>query len=283
MLENKGILYIVATPIGNLEDMTFRAVRILGEVDLIAAEDTRQTLKLLNHYEIKKTLISYHEHNKLEKEGYLIEKLLEEKNIALVSDAGTPGISDPGEELIKSAIEKNITVTMIPGPAALIPAVVLSGFETGRFVFEGFLPANKKSRIERLTSLKDETRTMVFYEAPHRLVSTLKDILDILGDRRISLARELTKKFEEIVRCNISQAIEKYGESKPKGEFVLVVEGREEEQLLEEEQKKWENISIEEHYDLYIKQGLNKKDAMKKVAEDRGISRRSVYAELFVR
>mgnify|MGYP001194311846 CR=1 FL=1 len=273
----KGILYLVATPIGNLEDITLRALTILKDVDLIAAEDTRRTLKLLNHYDIKKPITSYYEHNKIGKGNYIINELLGGKNVALVSDAGTPGISDPGEELVRLAIESRINVTMLPGPVAAVMGLVLSGLPAGRFVFEGFLPINKRARKERILSLKNETRTIIFYEAPHKLLYTLKDLYSCLGERKIVLARELTKKFEEIIRFNLWEAIVKFEEERPKGEFVLILEGASEEGFLIEERKKWEAISIEEHVGIYMQQGLNKKEAMKKVAEDRGVTRRDVY------
>ncbi len=271
------MLYLVATPIGNLEDITFRAIRTLREVDFIAAEDTRQTIKLLNHFEIKKSLVSYYEHNKKEKGNYLINQLLEGKNIALVSDAGTPGISDPGEDLVKLCIENDIKVTMIPGPVAAVTGLVISGLPAGRFAFEGFLPMNKRARKERLASLKNEVRTIVFYEAPHKLIHTLKDLYDAFGNRKIVFARELTKRFEEIIRCDLESAIEKYDNESPKGEFVLMVEGISEEVVFESRKKDWNTMSLEEHMKLYISEGLDKKDAMKKVAEDRGISKREVY------
>lgn len=276
-MNNRGMLYLVATPIGNLEDITFRAIRTLKEVDFIAAEDTRQTVKLLNHFEIKKPLVSYYEHNKKEKGNYLVNQLLEGKNIALVSDAGTPGISDPGEDLVKLCIENGIQVTMIPGPVAAITGLVASGLPAGRFAFEGFLTMNKRARKERLASLKNEPRTMVFYEAPHKLEHTLKDMLEVLGNRKIVLARELTKRFEEFIRCDLVSAIEKYSNESPKGEFVLMVEGINEEEVSENRKKDWNSIGLREHMELYISQGFDKKDAMKKVAEDRGISKRDVY------
>ncbi len=278
-----GILYLVATPIGNLEDITLRAVRILRESDIIAAEDTRQTLKLLNHFDIKKPLVSYYEHNKLEKGNYLVARLLEGSNIALVSDAGSPGISDPGEDLVRLAVENGITVTMAPGPAAAVMGLVLSGMPAGRFAFEGFLPVNKRSRHERLAALKDETRTMVFYEAPHKLIYTLKDMRGILGNRRIALARELTKKFEEIIRCTLEEAIAKYEEVSPRGEYVLVVEGADEAGLAEAREKSWQELSLKEHLELHLQQGLDKKQAIKKVAEERGLSKREVYNALLDR
>jgi len=276
-MSEKGTLYLVATPIGNLQDITFRAVNTLKEVDVIAAEDTRQSIKLLNHFEIKKPLISYHEHNKNVKGNYLIEQLLAGKNIALVSDAGSPGISDPGEDLVKLAIENDVLVTMIPGPVAAVTGLVISGLSTGRFVFEGFLPMNKRTRQERLKQLKDETRTIIFYEAPHKLSYTLKDIYNAWGDRKIALARELTKRFEEVIRCGLFEAMEKYQNETPKGEFVVIIEGQDEKILIENEKDKYADISIEEHVQRFIEAGLTKKEAIKKVAEDRGIIKRDVY------
>jgi 16S rRNA (cytidine1402-2'-O)-methyltransferase len=243
-LNEKGTLYLVATPIGNLEDITLRALRVLREVDIIAAEDTRQTLKLLNHYKIKKTLVSYYEYNKIKKGDYLINRLLKGDNIALVSDAGTPGISDPGEDIVKLAIENGIYITMVPGPVAAITGLVLSGFSAGRFVFEGFLPMNKRARRERILSLKNEVRTIVLYEAPHKLIYTLKDLCSILGNRNIALARELTKKYEHVIRCTIEEAIEKYTVETPRGEFVLLIEGRDEKLLMEYELSEWDKISL---------------------------------------
>ncbi len=280
-MKNKaGTLYLVATPIGNLEDITLRALRILSEVDMIAAEDTRQTVKLLNHFEIKKTLISYYEHNKVEKGNYLIKELLEGKNIALVSDAGTPGISDPGEDLVKLAIRNNIEVTMAPGPVAAVTGLVLSGLPAGRFVFEGFLPMNKRARKERIQALLRETRTIVMYEAPHKLIHTLRELYELSGERNIVLARELTKKFEQVVRCRLSDAIVMYEADKPRGEFVVMLEGINEEAVEDEVRKKWHDMSLGDHVGMYIKQGMQKKEAMKKVAEDRGISKREVYNAL---
>ncbi len=279
-MSSKGMLYLVATPIGNMEDITLRAVRILGEVDLIAAEDTRQALKLLNHLNIKKALVSYHEHNKMSKSHFLIREMEEGKSIALVCDAGTPGISDPGEDLVKQCIENGINVTMVPGPVAAVTGLVLSGFPAGRFVFEGFLPTNKRVRKERLQSLMDEIRTIVLYEAPHKLIFTLKDLYEAFGNRKIALARELTKKFEEIIRCTISEAMALYQQQSPRGEYVLIVEGADEKKLLLEEKSKWDTMSISDHYNMYLSEGLDKKDAMKRVAKDRGISKREVYNEL---
>jgi 16S rRNA (cytidine1402-2'-O)-methyltransferase len=279
-LSNTGTLYLVATPIGNLEDITLRALRVLREADIIAAEDTRQTLKLLNHFEIKNRLVSYYEHNKIEKGNYLIAQLLEGKNVALVSDAGSPGISDPGEDLVRLAAENGITVTMVPGPAAVIAGVVLSGLPSGRFGFEGFLPVNKRVRSKRLQTVREDTRTLVFYEAPHKMIHTLKDLRSVLGNRRISIARELTKKFEEIWRTTLDEAIGKYENESPKGEFVLVVEGADEQAIEKEKTSNWEEISLAEHVRLYMEEGLDKKAAMKKVSEDRGISKREVYNSL---
>ncbi|HPD01728.1 MAG TPA: 16S rRNA (cytidine(1402)-2'-O)-methyltransferase [Acetivibrio sp.] len=279
-MDNKGILYLVATPIGNLEDITLRALRVLKEVDFIAAEDTRQTLKLLNHFDIKKPLVSYYEHNKIVKGNYLVGQLLDGKSIALVSDAGTPGISDPGEDIVKLCIENDIQVTMVPGPVAAVTGLVLSGLSAGRFVFEGFLPMNKRQRKDRINSLRDETRTMVLYEAPHKLIYTLKDLYETLGDRRITMARELTKKFEEVARCSLKEAVAKYENESPRGEFVLIIEGISEEKVLEEKKSEWDAMTVEEHYEMYIAKGFEKKEAMRKVAQDRGISRRDVYNKL---
>lgn len=280
IVEQVGSLFLVATPIGNLEDITLRALRVLKEVDIIAAEDTRQTLKLLNHFEIKKPLVSYYEHNKVVKGNYLINQMLQGKNIAMVSDAGTPGISDPGEDMVRLAIENGIHVTMSPGPVAAITGLVLSGLPAGRFVFEGFLPMNKRSRKERLLSLKSEVRTMVFYEAPHKLSHTLQDLLEAFGDRRIVLAREMTKKFEEFIRCTLTEAIKRYTEDSPKGEYVLILEGENEEVILDSKRKKWDSMTIKEHVEMYMNEGMEKKSAMKQVAEDRDISKKDVYSTL---
>lgn len=279
MSEN-GTLYLVATPIGNLEDITLRALRVLKEVDMIAAEDTRHTLKLLNHFEIKNTLVSYHEHNKIEKGHQLVRQMLEGKNIALVTDAGSPGISDPGEELVRLAVEQGVIVTIVPGPAAVIAGLVLSGLPSGRFSFEGFLNTSKRLRSERLLSIKDETRTLVFYEAPHKLIHTLKDLRAAFGNRRIALARELTKKFEEIIRCTLDEAIDKYDKETPKGEFVLILEGADEKLLEEAKMNSWNETSLEEHVRRYTDSGLDRKEALKKVADDRGMSKRDVYNSL---
>ena len=275
-----GKLYLCATPIGNLEDMTFRVIRTLREVDLIAAEDTRNSIKLLNHFEIKTPMTSYHEYNKIEKGKKLVEKLKEGTNIALITDAGTPGISDPGEELVKMCYDAGIEVTSLPGPAACITALTLSGLSTRRFAFEAFLPADKKERQEVLKELVDETRTMILYEAPHRLLKTLEELLENLGNRRITICRELTKKHETAFATTLEKAIAYYEENVPKGECVLVLEGKSREELKAEAVAKWEEMSIEEHMDYYLKQGIQKKEAMKMVAKDRGVSKRDIYQNL---
>ncbi|MEZ3435107.1 MAG: 16S rRNA (cytidine(1402)-2'-O)-methyltransferase [Lachnospiraceae bacterium] len=275
-----GTLYLCATPIGNLEDMTFRAVRILKEADLIAAEDTRNSIKLLNHFEIKTPMTSYHEYNKIEKGHKLVERLLKGENIALITDAGTPGISDPGEELVKMCQEEGIPVTAVPGAAACITALTLSGLSTRRFAFEAFLPSDKKERQAVLEELKEETRTIVLYEAPHRLLRTLKLLWEELGERKVRVCRELTKKHETVFVSTISGAVSHYEKHEPKGECVLVIEGKSRREIEAEEIASWEIMSIEEHMRYYEEQGINRKDAMKRVAKDRGISRREVYSAL---
>lgn len=275
-----GTLYLCATPIGNLEDMTFRAVRMLEEVDLIAAEDTRNSIKLLNHFEIKTPMTSYHEFNKYDKAKVLVAKLLEGQNIALITDAGTPGISDPGEELVKQCYEAGITVTSLPGACACVNALIISGLPTRRFCFEAFLPTDKKERARVLEELKAETRTIVLYEAPHRLVRTLEELLEQLGNRRLTICRELTKKHETVFQTTLEQAITYYNQQEPKGECVLVMEGVSFEALAEEERKQWEEMSIAEHVEFYMNQEIDKKAAMKQVAVDRGISKREVYQAL---
>ena len=275
-----GILYLCATPIGNLEDMTFRCIRILKEADLIAAEDTRNSIKLLNHFEIKTPMTSYHEYNKIEKGHKLVEKLLEGQNIALITDAGTPGISDPGEELVKMCQEAGVTVTAVPGPAACITALTISGLPTRRFAFEAFLPTDKKERQMILDELKEETRTMILYEAPHRLLKTLKLLQETLGNRKISICRELTKRHETVFATTIEDAIAHYEMQEPKGECVMVIEGKSFEEIRAKEQARWEEMTIAEHMEYYEKQGIDHKEAMKKVAKDRGISKRDVYKEL---
>ncbi len=275
MNENYGVLYLVATPIGNLEDITYRALKILGEVDFIAAEDTRHTLKLLNHFDIQKPLISYYEHNIRERGEKIIARIKEGKNAALVSDAGTPAISDPGEDLVRLCIEEGIRVIPVPGAVAGINALICSGISTKRFSFEGFLSVNKKSRIDHLESVKDSQHTLIFYEAPHKLLNTLNDMLKYFGNRRITVARELTKKFEEFLYTDIENAILHFGENQPKGEFVLIIEGADE----GEKSSPFDKMTILEHINYYIEAGFDKKEAMKKVATDRNISKRDVYAE----
>lgn len=276
-----GQLYLCATPIGNLEDMTFRAIRILKEADLIAAEDTRNSIKLLNHFEIKTPMTSYHEYNKIEKGHYLVEQMLAGKNVALVTDAGTPGISDPGEELVAMCYEAGITVTSLPGAAACITALTLSGLSTRRFAFEAFLPSDKKEKTAVLESLENETRTIILYEAPHRLVRTLEELTTVLGaERRVSICRELTKKHETVFRTTLGEARKYYTSQEPKGECVIVLEGKSREQLRREEVESWEQLSIEEHMKHYESQGMMRKEAMKQVAKDRGVSKRDIYQYL---
>ena len=277
---NPGTLYLCATPIGNLEDMTFRVIRTLKEVDMIAAEDTRNSIKLLNHFEIKTPMTSYHEYNKIEKGHKLVQMLLEGKNLALITDAGTPGISDPGEELVQMCYETGVPVTSLPGAAACITALTLSGLSTRRFAFEAFLPSDKKERQQVLEELKNDTRTVICYEAPHRLVKTLKELLEALGDRRITICRELTKKHETAWQTHIAEACEYYQENAPKGECVLVIEGRSREELKAEEQEQWEQMPLEAHMEHYESQGMDHKSAMKRVAKDRGVSKRDIYRML---
>ncbi len=275
-----GKLYLCATPIGNLEDMTFRVIRTLKEVDLIAAEDTRNSIKLLNHFEIKTPMTSYHEFNKYDKAKVLVDKMLAGENIALITDAGTPGISDPGEELVKQCHEAGIEVTSLPGAAACITALTLSGLSTRRFCFEAFLPSDKKEKALILDSLKNETRTIICYEAPHRLIKTLEELYQTLGNRRITICRELTKKHETVFVTTFEEAIEFYNENEPKGECVIVIEGKSFDEIKEESIKEWSQMSIEEHMEHYLMQGIDKKEAMKVVAKDRGISKRDVYNAL---
>lgn len=276
----KGTLYLCATPIGNLEDITLRVLRILKEVDLIAAEDTRHSIKLLNHFEISTPMTSYHEFNKLSKARDLADRLHKGTNIALISDAGTPGISDPGEELVRLCLDEDILVSALPGASACITALSSSGQKTGRFCFEAFLPADKKLRLKILEELKTETRTIVLYEAPHRLCKTLEELLAVLGNRSISLCRELTKKFENVEQLTLETAVEKYKNQAARGEFVLVVEGKSFLEIEQKEREVWEKKTIEEHFLSYTQQGIEKKDAMKRVAKDRGISKREVYGSL---
>ena len=275
-----GKLYLCATPIGNLDDITLRVLRTLQEVDLIAAEDTRHSIKLLNHFEIKTPMTSYHEYNKIEKARYLVEQMRQGVNIALITDAGTPGISDPGEELVRQCYEAGIELTSLPGPAACVTALTMSGMATRRFCFEAFLPTDKKDRQWVLEELKRETRTIIVYEAPHRLIRTLKELGGTLGNRKVSVCRELTKKYETIFRTTLEEAAVYYEENEPRGECVLVIEGRSIEGMKEEERQSWESMAIEEHMEVYLGQGLDKKEAMKKVAKDRGVSKREIYQYL---
>lgn len=279
----KGTLYLCATPIGNLEDITLRVIRTLGEVDLIAAEDTRNSIRLLNHFNIKTPMTSYHEYNRIEKAHTLIAKLQEGKNVALITDAGTPGISDPGEDLVRLCYEAGITVTSLPGACACVTALTLSGLVTRRFYFEAFLPAEKKERQQVLEELKDETRTTIIYEAPHRLLRTLCELNEVLGDRRATICRELTKKHETVFQTTLSAAAAYYGEHEPKGECVIVLEGRSREELRQEAQSRWEELTRAEHVESYIRQGMDRKDAMQQAARDRGLSKREIYAALLER
>lgn len=275
-----GTLYLCATPIGNLQDMTERVLLTLKEVDLIAAEDTRNSIRLLNHFEIRTPMTSYHEYNKVEKAHYLVDQLLTGKNIALITDAGTPAISDPGEVLVAECQKAGVPVTSLPGCCACITALTLSGLPTRRFCFEGFLPTDKKEKAFVLEELARETRTMILYEAPHHLKRTLSELLETLGERRITLCRELTKKFETIMPTTLEGAADYYEENEPKGEYVLVIEGKSRKEIEEEQQKSWESMSIEEHMAFYEKQGIDRKSAMKKVAADRGVGKREIYQAL---
>lgn len=273
----EGRLYLCATPIGNLEDITLRVLRTLKEVDVIGAEDTRNSIKLLNHFDIKTPMTSYHEYNKVEKAKYLVKIMQEGKNVALITDAGTPGISDPGEELVRQCYEAGITVTSLPGPAACVTALTMSGLPTRRFAFEAFLPADKKERQRILGELKEETRTIIMYEAPHHLVKTLREIYEYLGNRKISVCKELTKKHERVLRGNIEDVISKYENKAPRGEYVLVIDGKSVEQIEQERRDGWNDITVEEHMNRYISQGMTEKDAMKSVAKDRGVPKREIY------
>ncbi len=275
-----GKLFLCATPIGNLEDITYRVVRTLKEVDLIGAEDTRNSIKLLNHFDIKTPMTSYHEFNKYDKAKVLVQDMLQGKNIALITDAGTPGISDPGEELVRQCYEAGIEVTSLPGAAACITALTMSGQKTRRFVFEAFLPKDKKEKQQVLESLKNEVRTTIIYEAPHRLVKTLKELEKTIGNRPLTICRELTKKYEEAFQTTISEAIEYYDSREPKGEYVLVIAGKPMEEIQAEKREQWELMTIEEHVQFYMNQDIDKKTAMKIVAKDRGVSKRDIYNEL---
>lgn len=269
-------LYLVSTPIGNLSDISPRAAKVLAEVDFIAAEDTRNTMKLLNHLGIKKPMVSYYEHNKFERGREIIQRLASGQSAALVSDAGTPAISDPGEDLVRLCAEENIDVYSVPGPCAAICALTLSGLYTGRFSFEGFLSTAKSERLERLNSVKNDVRTLIFYEAPHHLVKTLEVMLEVLGDRRIALCREITKINEEVIRTTLSGALEHFSQISPKGEFVLVVEGASE----DEKENFWDGMSIREHFEFYEGRGFDRMDAIKKVASDRGVGKSAIYKQL---
>lgn len=275
-----GKLYICATPIGNLEDITLRVLDTLENVDLIAAEDTRHTLGLLNHYDIKTKLTSYHEHNKYDKAKVLVKELLSGKDIALVTDAGTPGISDPGEELVKQCIEAGIEVTSLPGACAIPVALSMCGLSSRRFVFEGFLPADKRERQKALERLRFETRTIVLYEAPHRILKTLAELEAVLGARQVRICRELTKLYESVLAFDISEALSYFKENEPRGEMVVVIEGMSEESLEAERRGSFEKMSLEEHMKMYTLAGLSEKEAMKKVADDLGVSKRDIYARL---
>ena len=275
-----GILYLCATPIGNLGDITKRVLETLESVDIIAAEDTRNSIKLLNHFGITTSMTSYHEYNKVEKADYLVGQLVQGKDVALITDAGTPAISDPGEVLVQKCREAGITVTSLPGAAACITALTLSGLSTRRFCFEGFLPSDKKEKAQVLSELCGESRTIILYEAPHHLVRTLNELHDALGNRKITICRELTKKFETIVPTTIEAALELYDTQEPRGEYVLVIEGKSHKEKKEEEIRSWEQLSIEEHMAYYTDSGMDNKEAMKRVAKDRGVSKRDIYQYL---
>ena len=276
-----GTLYLCATPIGNLEDITYRVLRTLKEVDLIAAEDTRNSIRLLNHFEIKTPMTSYHEYNKIDKAYQLVAKMREGKNIALITDAGTPGISDPGEDIVRICYEEGIPVTSLPGAAACITALTMSGLPTCRFAFEAFLPKDKKEHQAVLEELKTETRTIIIYEAPHHLVRTLQELSDTLGgDRRLTICRELTKRHEEKLQMTLADSLSYYEVNEPRGEYVLIIAGRSREEMKKEEQAGWEALSLEEHMAHYESQGIDRKEAMKRVAKDRGVSKRDIYQAL---
>lgn len=276
-----GTLYLCATPIGNLEDITFRVLRTLKEVDLIAAEDTRNSIRLLNHFEIKTPMTSYHEYNKIDKAYQLVAKMREGKNIALITDAGTPGISDPGEDIVRICYEEGVPVTSLPGAAACITALTMSGLPTRRFAFEAFLPKDKKEHQAVLDELKTETRTIIIYEAPHHLVRTLQELSDTLGgERHLTICRELTKRHEEKMQTTFADSLAYYKVNEPRGEYVLIIDGRSREEMKKEEQAGWEQLSIEEHMAHYESQGIDRKEAMKRVAKDRGVSKRDIYQAL---
>lgn len=276
----KGMLYLCATPIGNLEDITMRVLRVLKEVDLIAAEDTRNSIRLLNHFDIKTPMTSYHEYNRIEKAHVLIGKMLEGQNVALITDAGTPGISDPGEDLVKLCYEAGITVTSLPGACACVTALTISGLPTRRFCFEAFLPMEKKERQQVLEELKTETRTTILYEAPHRLQKTLAELAEVLGNRRATICRELTKKHETAFVTTLAEAAAYYEANEARGECVIVMEGRSRAEMIQEEQSQWESMTVTEHVAFYTDQGIDRKEAMKRVGKDRGVSKREIYAKL---
>ena len=277
-MSDYGTLTLCATPIGNLEDITFRAVRLLKEADYIAAEDTRHTKKLLTHFEIHTRLISYHEHNKVEKGKEIIDKIKQGQNIVLVTDAGTPGISDPGEDLVRMALDEGIAVTSAPGAVAGITALIISGQSTRRFIFEGFLPMDKKEKKAVIESIRQDTRTIILYEAPHRLIKTLQFLYEELGNRGITITKELTKRYERVYKTTLEEALKNYEDEEPKGEYVLILEGKSIKEIQEEEQKSWEQLTIEEHMNVYLNKGMDEKNAMKQVAKDRGVSKRDIYA-----
>ena len=272
-----GKLYLVPTPIGNLKDITLRALEVLQNVDIIAAEDTRQSLKLLNHFNIRKTLISYHQHNEQGKSENIISQVKEGKNIAIISDAGSPGISDPGSVIVLKCIEQNIPFEVLPGATAITTALVYSGMDTTKFIFRGFLPRENKERKPIIDDLVNRSETLIFYEAPHRLLNTLEFLYENIGNRKISMCRELTKLYEEIIRLSLKEAIEYYKQNSPRGEYVLVIEGKSKEDIEKDEKSKWDMLTIEQHIERYMEDGLSKKDAMKKVAKDRGISKSEIY------
>ena len=277
-----GTLYLVATPIGNLEDITFRAVQCLKEVDLIACEDTRHSRILLDHYEIRTPVTSYHEHNKYDKAAELVLKMQQGQNVAVITDAGTPGISDPGEELVRQAREAGIMVTSLPGPSAVITALSMSGLSSRRFVFEGFLPQEKKERKAALARIEGETRTIVLYEAPHRILKTLEELHAILGERELRICRELTKKYEEVLEFTVPEAIEYFEQNSPRGEMVILVRGLDQKEAQAQAAAEWKNLTVREHVDLYMQKGMDEKEAMKATAMDRGVSKRDIYRELKV-
>ena len=279
-MDTSGTLFLCATPIGNLEDITYRVLRTLKEVDLIAAEDTRNSMKLLNHFDIHTPMTSYHEYNKIEKAYQLVDQLRQGKNIALITDAGTPGISDPGEDLVRIALEEGLHVTSLSVAAACITALSRSGQPTRRFAFEAFLPREKKERAKILEELKTETRTIILYEAPHHLIATLQELREALGNRSISLCRELTKKYEDVEKTTLDDVLSYYKDHEPRGEYVLVVSGKDRKELEEQAQKAWEELTFSEHMAIYEAQEIPRKDAMKLVAKDRGISKRDVYQAL---